>query len=396
MGDLKLNNPDAKNKHNAEVRQRLFDAMMTDDKEAQQEAFTAFTDVLQDEIIREAKGEIEAVATAHSDEAIQAKRGNKRVLTSQEKKYFNAVIERNGFENVKETFPITIFEDVFRNLQEDHPILSQIDMRDTTGLARYVFAKPNTATAFWGPICEDIRQMIIDGFESINLESSRLSGFVPVCKGMLELGPAWLAQYVMTVIQEIMSTALEIAIVTGDGANKPIGMMRQLSGAVDGVYPEKAKVTVKTFEPKALAGIRSALAEAKTDKGTVSMLVNPVTYWLKVFPNLAFRTDAGTWVHDVLPTGEEIIQSHAVPEDTLIFGDLKNYFLGASGNIRIDRYDQTLAIEDMELFVAKFYGYGVAKDPNAFFVADISTMTGGATKVPLEDMKKAESKPDSE
>ena len=38
----------------------------------------------------------------------------------------------------------------------------------------------------------------------------------------------------------------------------------------------------------------------------------------------------------------------------------------------------------MELFIAKWYGYGLAKDKNAFFVADVSGVTG-ATVPPLEE-----------
>jgi phage capsid family len=193
----------------------------------------------------------------------------------------------------------------------------------------------------------------------------------------LDLGPQWLANYVITVITEIMSASLELAIVQGTGKNQPIGMMKKLSGATDSVYPDKQKVSIDKLDAKNLGAIRGALAEAKTDTGNVVILVHPATYWSKVFPQLAFQTQMGTWVTDKLPTGEEIIKSYAVPKETLIFGDLKNYFLGVASNVKIERYKETLAIEDMDLFIAKFYGYGLAKDKNAFFVADITGIQGG-------------------
>ena len=225
--------------------------------------------------------------------------------------------------------------------------------------------------------------MILDGFDVIDIKSSRLSGFVPVCKGMLELGPDWLANYVITFIQEIMSASLELAIVQGTGKEQPIGMIKKLSGATDSVYPDKDKVTLADFKSKSLAGIRAGLAKAKTDTGNVVIVVNPLTYWEKVFPNLAYQTVNGTWVLDKLPTGEEIIKTYACPENVLIFGDLQNYFLGVASDVRIDKYTETLAIEDMDLYIAKFYGYGLAKDKNAFFVADVSTVDG-ATVATLE------------
>ena len=256
-------------------------------------------------------------------------------------------------------------------------------MQNTEVLAQYIVGRPTKAKAFWGKICEDIKQMILDGFDVIDIKSSRLSGFVPVCKGMLELGPDWLANYVITFIQEIMSASLELAIVQGTGKEQPIGMIKKLSGATDSVYPDKDKVTLADFKPKSLAGIRAGLAKAKTDTGNVVIVVNPLTYWEKVFPNLAYQTVNGTWVLDKLPTGEEIIKTYACPENVLIFGDLQNYFLGVASDVKITKYTETLAIEDMDLFIAKFYGYGLAKDKNAFFVADVSTVDG-ATVATLE------------
>lgn len=365
------------------LRIELFSALQSEDATVQEKAFTAFAEGMQDEITARAEERMKMFNNAHSDEQILVHRGTRRALTSVEKEYFNAVVERGGFDKVEKTFPTTIIEDVFKNLKTEHPLLSRIDMRNTNAMLRYIFANPNKATAYWGPICEDIKQMILEGFTEIKLESSRLSGFVAVCKGMLELGPVWLADYIIELMYEIMATALETAVVAGTGKDQPIGMIKKLYGAVDSVYPDKEKITMADFEPATLAGVRAALAKAKLDSKGVVIMVNPVTYWAKVFPNLAFRNANGEWIHDRLPTGEEILQSYAVPEDTLVFGNPKNYFLGVSGDVRIDRYKETLAIEDMELFIAKFYGYGLAKDANAFFVADIATVDG-ATVPDLE------------
>ena len=366
-----------------ELRLNLFNSLQADDVKAQEEAFMNFADGLQNAIMEQAKAEISNQNTAYVDEQILINRGTLKPLTSEEKKYFNAVIERKGLDNVDQAFPKTIIQDIYRYLKEEHPLLSKIDMQNTEVLAQYIVGRPTKAKAFWGKICEDIKQMILDGFDVIDIKSSRLSGFVPVCKGMLELGPDWLANYVITFIQEIMSASLELAIVQGTGKEQPIGMIKKLSGATDSVYPDKDKVTLTDFKPKSLAGIRAGLAKAKTDTGDVVIIVNPMTYCEKVFHNLAYQTVNGTWVLDTLPTGEKIIKTYACPENTLIFGDPKNYFLGVASDVRIDKYTETLAIEDMDLYIAKFYGYGLAKDKNAFFVADVSTVDG-ATVATLE------------
>lgn len=369
-----------------DLRGKLFTALQSEDVKVQEEAFKEYTAGLQESIMNEAKATMNAYGETQNDESVLINRGTMKALTSTEKKYFNAVVERGGFEGVAETFPTTIIEDVFKDLKQNHPLLSKIDMRDTKALATYIFANPNQATAFWGPICEDIKQMILAGFRVVNLKSSRLSGFVAICKGMLELGPEWLARYVTTLMYEIMAVSLETAVVAGTGKDQPIGMTKQVSGAVDSVYPDKTKITMGTIDAKSMAGIRAALAKAKLDSSNVAIIVNPVTYWAKLFGALAFQAQTGAWVLDRMATGEEIIKSYAVPENTLIIGDPKNYFLGVASDVSIKRYDQTLAIEDMELFIAKFYGYGLAKDANAFFVVDVSTASG-ATVPALEELE---------
>lgn len=368
-----------------ELRTELYAALKSDDTEKQEKAFINFAKGLQAELTAQAKEEMNRLGTTYNDEQILVNRGTKKALTSAEKKYFNAVIQSQTFEGIKEAFPKTIIEDVVSKLKNEHPLLSRVDMKDTDVLAKFIMAKKTKAKAFWGPICEDIKQMILEGFKVIDVKSSRLSGFVPVCKGMLELGPTWLATYVTTIISEIMAAELENAIVAGTGKEQPIGMMKKLSGATDSVYPDKPTITMADLKPMTLAGVRAAMAKAKTDSTGVCLIVNPLTYWAKVFPALVFQTVNGEWVSDRLPSGEEIIQSYAVPENKLIFGDPQNYFLGVSGDVRIDQYKETLAIEDMDLFIAKFYGFGMAKDQNAFFVGDVSTMPGAT----IPDLEKA-------
>ena len=336
-----------------------------------------------------AKAEMENLTNSTSDNQILVNRGVRKAFTSEEMKYFNAVVAREGFAGVEEEFPVTIVQEIFNNLKTEHPLISRVDAKDVTGLVTFVLANPNAATAYWGPICADISQMILEGFKEISLKASRLSGFVAICKGMLDLGPNYLGQYIYETIYEIMSTALEVAIVTGDGQNKPVGMLKSLSnGTVQGdstvIYADKVPVALTDLTPATLSGPRALLAEKKLDKGEVLFIVNPVTYFLKVFPKLAKQTDSGAWVVTNLPTGETVVQSHAVPVDKAIVGDAKNYFLGVSGALSLTEYKETLAIEDMNLYIAKMYATGQPKDKDAFIVLGLTGISGG-TK-PAEDV----------
>lgn len=368
---------DLKKQEVMDVRNEMVEAFKGEDAVLQEKAFNKVLDMMQNEIMDEANGKIDRVFSNKSDENVLVTRGIRKAWTADEKKFFNAVIERKGFEGVEGLFPVTIIEEVFNNLTRNHPLLSRIDAKNTTAVTRMIFSVPQTAKAYWGPICEDIKQMIINGFKEVDLKTSRLSGFVAICKGMLELGPDWLGRYVMEAIYEIMNTEFEIGIVTGDGKNKPLGINRKLSGAVDGVYPEKPTTAITAIDAKTFLGVRAALATANMANGPISLLVNPADAAAKIAIASIYQVPAtGQYVQAGLPGVDDIVESYAVPVGKAYMGNLKNYFLGIAGQMRIDRYEETLAIEDMTLYIAKMYAYGQPKDMNAFFALDISKVTG--------------------
>jgi HK97 family phage major capsid protein len=54
-------------------------------------------------------------------------------------------------------------------------------------------------------------------FHKLNFGQTKLSAFVPVCKAMLDLGPAWLDRYVRTILYEALANGLEDGIINGRG-----------------------------------------------------------------------------------------------------------------------------------------------------------------------------------
>lgn len=357
-------------------RKQLFEAMNSSDEAKQKEAFNNWATSLQNLMIETANSKLELMQNEKNDEAILARRSLRRELTSEENRFFNKAVEARKIEGLDVAFPKTIIEDVYRNLATDHPLLSLVDMQPGTVKGEYIYGDATTKKAFWGKLPADIKEILLDAFKHLDISQSKLSGFVAVPKSYFELGPTWLANYVVTFLREVMSATLEEAIINGDGKDKPLGMMRKLSGDSGGVYPAKDKVTLSDITPTTLAGVRAALSKNKTDNGSVVVLVNPTTYWAKLYPKLAYKTPEGAWITTQLPTGEEIITSHAVPVDTLIFGVLKNYLFVYNGDVDIKEYKDTLAIEDLDLYIAKFFGKGISKNSNAFFVCDISSIQG--------------------
>lgn len=371
-----MKNFDSIFKAQEEQRKAVFDAMKNGDVEQQQAAMNTFFEGIQTSALTYVKEATETQNVAMADTNVLIDRGVLKQITTEERRFCNAVIEKGGFENLEETMPQTMIEDVLSNLHRKHELIQFIDLRDTKALAKYIFAKPTAATAFWGEICSDIKQMILEGFTVVEAAANKLSGFVPICKGMLELGPEWLATYIIECMYEAMSVQLEIGIIRGQGKGKhePVGMTMSLTGAVDGVHKKKTATALKSFNPDELGKIMGKMAKNEVLNGEMILIVNPVTYWTILFPALAVRSPEGQWILDRLPIGAKIIQSYAAEEDEGVLGVGKNYFLGVAGKVRIDKYTETLAIEDMDLYIAKAYCYGQPKDENAFELLNLKNV----------------------
>lgn len=360
-----------------QVVQNVYASLAQGDEKETEKAINVFSASIAEEAREAARNSATALYSAIQDEQIMVNRGARRAITNVEMKYFNEAVEKQKIVGLDTVFPTTIIETVMTDLAKEHPLLSAIETRFTEAAIKFIYGDPSKATAYWDVIPADIKQILIGAFKSLDISVSKLSGYIALPKGYFQLGPTWLANYVTTFLREVMQASLETAVVNGDGKLKPIGMMRKLSGAVDGVYPAKAEVAITEFTPQSLGGPRALLAKEKMLNGQLSLIVNPVTEATIISPKLFFQNQTdGSWNQLPLPYGINIIPSYAVPEGKAVLGNAKNYLLAVAGNLELTKYTETLAIEDMDLYIAKMFAAGVAKNANAFVVLDLSGITG--------------------
>lgn len=312
------------------------------------------------------------------DDKVLASRGI-RTLTSEEKKFYNAAIEVGGFDQTTELMPPTVFERVFEDIQKEHPLLSRVNFQTVGASTSWVLRKPGAATAYWGDVCDNIKEMIDEGFYTVEQGMYKLSGFLVVCKAMFELGPEWLDRYVRTFLAEIIADELEDVIVNGTGNKQPIGMIKNVNGPVSaGVYPDKAVVVLNDFTPATIG--REILAPT-TKNGTqrytgVTLIVNPLDYATTFFPLGAKQKDDGTWSYDNFGVpGLEIIQSFAVPIGRAIAGKPQDYFMGVGAEQRLIVSDEARLIEDQRLYLVRQLANGRPLDPDSFTVFNIQGLT---------------------
>lgn len=170
------------------------------------------------------------------DRSIMQSRGA-NVLTSEEMKFFNAVVEEGGFKST-ETLPKTTQERIFDDLVQSHPLLGHIGLENLGAVTEFIYGDPEGA-AVWGPLFGDIKGQLNAAFRKESIAQLKLTAFIPLANDMLKLGPVWVERYVRTMISEAMSVGLERGFVIGTGKDEPIGLLKDPSGSVvGGVYPD--------------------------------------------------------------------------------------------------------------------------------------------------------------
>lgn len=342
------------------------------------------------QIAQETEVSILEQARQTRDEDILKARGN-RQLTSEETKFYQNLdqLVRTGFvqgvDNVP--MPYTIIERVFEDLTTNHPLLQCVEMVTAPARADLIYNADGVKLATWGKIDAGITKELETGFKTISLTAGKLSAYMPVSLGILDLGPVWLDNYVRTVLSEAIAEGLEDGIVNGNGIDKPIGMISNLEGSYSSStgWPAKSATAVNALDPATYATILAQLAThpAGDDYGTdrsravneVLLIVNPATYLSKVYPAVTIMGANGTYVQ-TFPYPTRVIQSNAVPANKAIFGVDQKYFFGLCSDQggKIDYSDHAKFLDDQRLYKIKLYGNGTPKDNNAFYYADITNL----------------------
>lgn len=368
----------------AAIVAKINQAIKDGSEEAFQAAFLEFTDVLQEAVMAEAKGLIQA-----ADNQVLAGRGV-RALTSEETTYYQKVISamkstnpKQALSDFQEILPKTIIDAVFEDIIEDHPLLDAIKFENTAALVEYLYSTMDGRhLAFWGKLCDEIVRELNGQFHKLDMSQTKLSAFLPVCKAMLDLGPAWLDRYVRTILAEALANGLEDGILNGAGseADEPIGMIRDLEGNIaPGVgYPAKATVPVTDFNPETYGALAAQLAVGRNGlyrKVTnLLMVVNPIDYLTKVMPATTYMTPNGSYVNNIFPIPTTVVQSAYVPEGKAVLGLGRRYLMamGTGKGGRVEYSDDYRFLEDERVYLIKLYGTGRPLDNTSFLHLDIS------------------------
>ncbi|MFS0783528.1 phage major capsid protein [Bacillus sp. 1P06AnD] len=343
----------------------------------QTEAFENYFGALQNDVVNAVQSQVNDEML---DRSILQQRGQ-NVLTSEEKKFFNAVVQEGGFKS-DSILPETTQERVFEDLVSEHPLLDAIGLQDLGAVTRFIYSDATKAYA-WKELFEGISGQVNAAFRSEKIGQLKLTAFAAIPNDMLELGPEWIERYVRTLLVESYSVGLEFGFVNGRGATKdePIGLMKDVN-AETGAVTDKTSSGTLTFAPSErgeivageLYGVIKNLSTDAKDKqrkvaGKVVMVVNPMDAIAVQFRN-TIQTVNGLWVTS-LPYNIQIVESEEIPVAKALFFVKGEYIAVIAGGYKLKKFDQTLAMEDATLYTIKQFANGKPKDNKTALVYDL-------------------------
>lgn len=312
-------------------------------------------------------------------------------LTAEETKFYNEVSKAGGFDKDL-VWPETIIEKVFEDLEKDHPLLRLINFQSTVGKVKVIRSR-RKGVAVFGPLHKDLEGQLDAEFDSTEYTQLALTAFMLISNDTLDLGPRWINRYVQLSLREAVSDIWEVKIVTGTGNNEPIGLLKDLDGAVTGgVYPDKASAGTLTFKDSATMvkefakvlktaskythriGDNDTDGETKYRKvsGKVYLIVNPVNYY-DIVARVTTQNANGVFVSN-LPfiSQDHIIESLDVPENKLIAFIDGEYDATQSRPEKIAVYKETFAMKRATLYAIDMLGNGQPTNNDAAQVYDIA------------------------
>lgn len=373
---------------NFETKKQAYMNVMKDENSTPDQVENAFSDMfaalqtdLTEQITTEARNEVH-------DAQILASRGQ-NVLTSSERKFYNEVIASGGF--AEDTIlPVTTQERIFEELIAEHPLLDVIGLKDLGAVTRYIYSDATKAFA-WGALFGEIKGQVSAAFREETISQLKLTAFAVIPKDMLELGPEYVDRYVRNILVESYSVGMEYGLVNGRGPskNEPIGLMKNVDSDT-GAVTDKTSIGTLTFSPSEygevvageLHGVIKALStdsEGKSRKvlNKVVMLVNPVDAISVQFRN-TIQTSNGQWV-TALPYNIQVVESEEIPTGKTLFFVQGAYLAAIAGGYKINKFDETLAIEDARLYTMKQFANGRPKDNKTALLYDLDIKFGFGT-----------------
>ena len=305
-----------------------------------------------------------------------------RILSKEEESFLKALVndpKQAITANQVDVIPTTMIDITLENIKEENPngILSDVEFAPAD-VKKWMTAD-KTGTFAWGALLGSIGGELGASFNGVDIEVNKLSAYLIIPKALRDLALPFVDKYFMAILKENITDGLEYGYLQGTGKNQPIGIYKQISSVnEDGTHKDKTvNTTLTNFTPKGLASAKKYLNNGgKRLLNQLSLYCHPNDEADYVAP--ALYNSEGKLVSSY--KNLVVKQSTQNPQGKAALVIPRKYVLGLK-DMGIKEYDQTKALDDADVVIAKCYANGRAVDDNVAFIFDVTKLEEYVEKV---------------
>lgn len=333
--------------------------------------------------------QIREEARKAANDAEYAKSLGLHTPTEAEEKFYNILrsgnIRQEITANQIDIIPTETIDRTLDSVKKASDVLSMVTFAPAN-VKKWIVAS-HTGAAVWGELNSalDKTKSLSATFSTLNMELGKLWALIVIPKAIQDLALPFVDRYFTAILADAMQDGLEYGFINGAGQTKaePIGILNTIADPATA----KTKLTTITELNPQDAGIKAACVTLSTTAAGVGqrsidglhIICNPSDYIQYIKPAMLVMNTNGAWV-DGTGLNLTVHQTANINAGTAVLGLAGQYVMGSSG-VQVKTYDQTLALEDADLIIAKAYANGRPVDDNAFVVFDPTKLDGGALPV---------------
>lgn len=299
--------------------------------------------------------------------------------------------EKRNLTNAGLLVPQVFLGLIRENIMEYSKLYKHVFVRRLGGNGKLV-VMGSIPEAVWTECCAKINELTL-GFNSVEVECNKVSGFIPVCNSLLEDSEIDLAAEIITALGQSIGLALDKAILYGTGVKMPLGVVTRLKQAAQPeTYPAQARpwanlnatnvitidAGVEGIELYQKIVLASGAAKGKYSRGTKVWVMNEATHTKLMAAAMSINAAGAITVGigGTMPVVGGVIEVlNFIPDNVIIGGYFDLYLLAERGVIRIERSDEVRFLEDETVFKGKARYDGEPTIAEAFVVIGLDGVT---------------------
>ncbi|MFR1687992.1 MAG: phage major capsid protein [Massilimicrobiota timonensis] len=357
---------------NKEIQQKALDLLQNSEDKSQAilEAISLINESQNEELIKQLQHESEEY---EADRNLSAKLGLRTNFSTNEKEFYDKLIANQSITFTQsDIIPTEIVDRTLDDVKKASSTLKLVRMAPAS-VKKWIVAS-KTGAAAWTGLTDSLTKELTAEIKSLNIEINKLHVLLVIPKAVRELSLPFVDKYFSAILAEAMHDGLVDGYLNGDGKTGPIGIFKKIEESeTDGTKKAKTVDSKLTgFTPKQLSPVKKFLSnDGKRAVPILYLIANPVDVYEYVEPALYFLTPNGYVCTS--KTKIEVIEEPMCATGKAIFTIEDAYVMGMSG-ININEYDQTKALDDADLIIAKAYANGRAIDENTAYPFDVTKL----------------------